>query len=75
MKEDLLLVFGTRVKKLRLEKELSQEKFAQICELDRTYISGVERGIRNISLLNIAKLSRALEISPSELLKFGDENV
>ena len=75
MKEDLLLVFGARVKKLRLEKELSQEKFAQICELDRTYISGVERGIRNISLLNIAKLAKALEISSSELLKFGDDNV
>ena len=75
MKEDLLLVFGARVKKLRLEKGLSQEKFAQICELDRTYISGVERGIRNISLLNIAKLSEALEVSPSELLKFGGDNV
>ncbi|WP_022953572.1 helix-turn-helix domain-containing protein [Leucothrix mucor] len=75
MTDNILLAFGARVKELRLAKELSQEKLAQICELDRTYISGIERGIRNVGLLNVKKLSDALEISPSELLRFGDDNV
>lgn len=75
MKEDLLREFGNRVKQLRLGKNLSQEKLSQICDIDRTYISGVERGIRNVSLLNIARLAKALDVSPSELLKFGGEDV
>ena len=75
MKEDLLREFGNRVKQLRLGKNLSQEKLSQICGIDRTYISGVERGIRNVSLLNIARLAKALDVSPSELLKFGGEYV
>ena len=75
MKEDLLREFGNRVKQLRLGKNLSQEKLSQVCDIDRTYISGVERGIRNVSLLNIARLAKALDVSPSELLKFGGEDV
>lgn len=75
MTDNILLTFGARVKELRLSKELSQEKLAQICDLDRTYISGIERGIRNVSLLNIKKLADALEVSPSELLQFGGGNV
>lgn len=74
MKENILLIFGARIKQLRLSKSLSQEKLAQICDLDRTYISGIERGTRNVSLINIAKLSDALELSPSELFKFGDDD-
>ena len=75
MKEDLLREFGNRVKQLRLGKNLSQEKLSQICDIDRTYISGVERGIRNVSLLNIARLAKALDVSPSELLNFGSSDV
>ena len=75
MKEDLLKDFGNRVKQLRLGKNLSQEKLSQVCDIDRTYISGVERGIRNVSLLNIARLAKALDVSPSELLKFGGDDV
>ena len=73
MKEEILTKFGSRVRKLRLEKEFSQEDLSLVCELDRTYISGVERGVRNVSLLNIARLAKALDVSPSELLKFGGE--
>ena len=75
MKQDILKDFGNRVKQLRLGKNLSQEKLSQVCDIDRTYISGVERGIRNVSLLNIARLAKALEVSPSELLKFGGDDV
>jgi transcriptional regulator with XRE-family HTH domain len=59
--------FGERVRELRKQKGLSQEALALSCELDRSYIGGVERGERNISLLNIQKIADALGISPREL--------
>ena len=69
MDEALLLSnFGDRVRTARLALGLSQEKLAFDCGLDRTYISSVERGKRNVSLINIHKLAGALEISPTELL-------
>lgn len=69
MDEALLLSnFGDRVRTARLACGLSQEKLALDCGLDRTYISSVERGKRNISLINIHKLADALGISPKELL-------
>jgi transcriptional regulator with XRE-family HTH domain len=60
--------FGERVRQLRQQKGLSQEALALACDLDRSYIGGVERGERNISLINIHKISRALEVSLSELV-------
>jgi transcriptional regulator with XRE-family HTH domain len=61
--------FGARVRTLRKQKGLSQEALALACQLDRTYIGGVERGERNISLLNIHRISDALGVAPAELLK------
>jgi transcriptional regulator with XRE-family HTH domain len=66
---DITKRFGQRVRELRKAKELSQEAFAAECGLDRTYISGIERGSRNVSLRNIAVLAKALGISLSELMK------
>ncbi len=68
-KEDAKLQkrFGERVRKLRKEKGLSQEALALACDLDRTYIGGVERGERNISLLNIHRIADALEVVVGEL--------
>lgn len=60
--------FGERLKSIRRKKGLSQEALAFACELDRSYVGGVERGERNISLINICKLARALEVPPGELL-------
>lgn len=61
--------FGQQVRKLRLAKGLSQEKLAELAGLHRNYIGGIERGERNVALLNIVRLARALEISPSQLLQ------
>jgi transcriptional regulator with XRE-family HTH domain len=60
--------FGERLKSIRRQKGLSQEALAFACDLDRSYVGGVERGERNISLINIRKLARALGVPPSELL-------
>jgi ribosome-binding protein aMBF1 (putative translation factor) len=59
--------FGEHVRKLRKQKGLSQEALALACELDRTYIGSVERGERNISLLNIYKIAEALGVKAKEL--------
>ena len=64
---DIVKVFGTNVKKYRLEKGLSQEKFAEICDLHRTYISDIECFRRSISLENIQKIADALEIETYKL--------
>ncbi|MGY3903638.1 helix-turn-helix domain-containing protein [Aeromonas lusitana] len=61
--------FGENMKFHRQEQHLSQEELADRCSLHRTYISSVERGERNISLENIIIISRALDITPTELLR------
>ena len=63
-----LQVVGQNIRSARLNLGLSQEKFAKVCKLDRTYISDVERGERNLSLLTLRKFSKALKISVSELV-------
>jgi len=68
-KQKVLLKFGNRVRKLRKAKGLSQEAFASLCGLDRTYISGIERGVRNVSLVNLGLIAEALGISLSELMQ------
>lgn len=61
--------FGARLRSIRQQKGLSQEALALACNLDRTYIGSVERGERNISLINIHKIARALSIPPKELMQ------
>lgn len=71
--EKILLLFGAHVKALRLQNDISQEQLALLSELDRTYISGIERGKRNISLLNILKLASSLNVPAAQLLAFKME--
>lgn len=63
MKNELQIKFGQRVRELRKERGWSQEEFADKCELDRTYISGIERGVRNPTLLSINRISECFGIS------------
>ena len=67
--QDIIAVFGQRVRMLRKARELSQETFADLAGLDRSYVGGVERGERNVSLINIKKLADALEISVDKLFQ------
>lgn len=60
--------FGLKVQQLRKEAGMSQEKFALSIDMDRTYLASVEAGKRNISLCNIEKIAKGLNISVSELL-------
>lgn len=65
--KSLLIELGNKLRFYRQEKKYSQEKFAELTELDRTYISGLERGKRNPSFLIIQKLIKVLEISANDL--------
>lgn len=64
---DIIKVFGTNVRKYRVEKGVSQEKFAELCGLHRTYISDIECFRRSISLDNIQKIADALGIETHKL--------
>jgi transcriptional regulator with XRE-family HTH domain len=64
---NVLQKFGSRVREARKAKGLSQEAFADLCSLDRTYISGIERGNRNVALRNIAVIAKALGLTISDL--------
>jgi len=64
--EKLKQQFGDRLRELRKAAGLSQEALALACELDRTYVGGVERGERNPSLINIHRIAKALGVTPKE---------
>ena len=67
--EMIKIALGKRIKELRSETGLSQEKFALEIEMDRTYFASVESGKRNISIVNIKKIADGLGVSLSELFK------
>ena len=66
---DITKRFGNRVKELRLKKKLSQAALADRLGLHSTYISQVERGVRNMALKNIEKLAKALRVKVEDLVK------
>lgn len=68
-KNKILINFGKRVRDLRLERKLSQEKLAELADLHRTYIGMIERGEKNITLLNIERIAVALQISIENLME------
>ncbi|HQZ83348.1 MAG TPA: helix-turn-helix transcriptional regulator [Pyrinomonadaceae bacterium] len=68
----LLTAFGKRIRNLRTERSLSQEKLAELTGFHRTYIGMVERGERNLSLSNIAVFAEIFELSLSDLFDLND---
>ena len=71
--KEYLKKVGHRIRDFRMEADLSQEKLAFACDLDRTYIGSVERGERNISVLNLNKISKALKLETVDLLNIKYE--
>ena len=69
LKSEIQIQFGQRLKEFRKARGYSQEGFAAHCGLDRTYIGGIERGLRNVSLRNIGLIAKALDISVAELMQ------
>jgi transcriptional regulator with XRE-family HTH domain len=65
---DVFVRFGKKLREIRESRGVSQEKLAEMAYLHRTYVSSVERGKRNISLLNIERLAKALGVSLQELM-------
>lgn len=72
--QHLISEFGQRIKQLRNEKQISQEKLSFATGFHRTYIGMVERGERNISLTNMAIFAKIFELTVSELLDFSTIN-
>lgn len=64
---DIEKAFGQVIRELRMAKNISQEKLAEISDLDRSYISDVERGIKTASIVTAIKLAYALNSTPGEL--------
>jgi len=62
------ILFGKRLRELRLERELSQEKLAEMADLHRNYVGVLERGVQSASLDAICKLAAALRVKPADLL-------
>jgi len=68
-KKEILIAFGEKVRKIRKERGLSQEELSFKADLHRTYIGMIERAEKNITLTNIEKIAKALDVHTSELLK------
>ncbi len=71
----IAIAFGAALKEFRKKEKLSQESLAHTCELDRTYISLLERGRRQPTLETLFKLADALRIKPSEFIKIVENNI
>ena len=65
----MLVALGKAIKASRAEIEISQEALAVDADLDRSYLGGIERGEHNLTVINLAKISHALGLSPSDLLQ------
>ena len=68
---DIREVFARNLRKARNARHLSQEALAHEADVDRTYISALERGVYNATIVMVAKLAKALDVEPSELLRGG----
>jgi transcriptional regulator with XRE-family HTH domain len=65
-------ILAANLRRMRAEQGLTQDALADLSEIDRTYISGVERGLRNLSIDNLERLARALRLEPWQLIRRPD---
>ena len=68
-RDKILTEFGRNVSRLRSDAGLSQDKLAEKADLDRTYLSGIERGVRNPGIKSVLRIARALDVSLDKLCK------
>jgi transcriptional regulator with XRE-family HTH domain len=66
---DIRIRFGRALRRKREKLGVSQEAFADMCQLDRTYVGGIERGERNVALVNIEKIAKTLRLTIAELFR------
>ena len=66
---DIRIRFGRAIRRIRQEQEINQEEAAERCGLHRTYYSGIERGVRNVSLVNVEKIGKGLKTPLPELFR------
>ena len=66
---NIKIEFGKHLRKIRKEHNLTQEKLAELTGMDRSYISDIERGVKNISIEKLYQIAKALKIELSELVK------
>jgi len=69
MPVDIRTRFGRAIRRIREEQEINQEEPAERCGLHRTYYSGIERGIRNVSLINFERLAKGLKTTLPDLFR------
>ena len=69
MRDRTLLAFGRNVARLRTGREFSQDRLAEKADLDRTYVSGIERGVRNPGIKAVLRIAKALNVSIGDLCK------
>jgi transcriptional regulator with XRE-family HTH domain len=67
-KDPVLVALGEAIRRARMAKELSQEALADLADLDRSYMGGIERGEHNVALINLTRIAGALALRPSTLL-------
>lgn len=66
---DIRVRFGRAIRRIREEQAINQEEAAERCGLHRTYYSGIERGVRNVSLVNVERIAKGLKTSLSDLFR------
>ena len=67
MRDEILRLFGERLREIRTERGLTQEQLAEAAGVDRNYIGQIERGERNVALVNIVTIAGALKVQPADL--------
>lgn len=72
VRDKTLVTFGRNVARIRAKRDFSQDKLAEKADLDRTFISGVERGIRNPGIKTVIRIAKALNVTVAELCKEVD---